>query len=733
VTHFYRFDDVQIDLRSFRLSKAGKVLQVEPKALKLLVCLVENRGRLVEKRELLDAVWDDAFVTENVLTRAVAQLRKALADNAKDARYIETVPTLGYRFIAEVEVAEDGETASRSVAASPAASGASSAFSSPTPPPKRTGTRRLLPVAPLSAAVLACGLLIALAIFRSKPRLEYYRPGNVIQITTSHGLSIYPAFSPDDSAMAYSTDTGKGFEIFVRQLAPEGQEVQITSDGGQNMQPAWAPDGKLIAYYSYSRGGVWLVPALGGPARQLTDFGSHPAWSPDNQWIVFQSNPISNLSGNTDAPSFSRGSTIWVIRSDGTGARQITPPGVPSGGHGDPSWSPDGKHIVFATDDDSRAGLWAIAPDGTGSVRLSPPDPLSPEPYDPVYSPDGKSVVFGASRGLWQIHVFPQTSAPLGPPVQITNAGENRLRNLALSRDGKRLLYATYAQTSTLQSLALSPAGRPIGEPALLRPDVGCDNAVPAFSPDGTRIAYFSCRAGSQGQIWLMSSGGANAQLLNSSPASFSMPAWYPDGNHILYLSSQDEHSRFFSINSETRQQQLVADLPQHVDRFALSPDGRQLAFDSAIAGVWNVWVLDLGTGNTRQLTFGKEVLAFPLWSPDGNFISADLQHGADTNITIVPAGGGPVTQLTFDHGNDWSGGWSPDSGKIIFAKRPPGGFWNVWTVSRPSKAEQQLTHYTKLNTFVYSPVMSPHGDRIVYEYGETTGNIWMLDLDQPQ
>ena len=100
---FFRFEDVQIDLRSFRLFKGGRTVSVEPKALTLLIFLVENRGRLVRKRELMEAVWSDAFVTEQVLSRAIGQLRKALDDSAREPRYIETVPTLGFRFVAEVE------------------------------------------------------------------------------------------------------------------------------------------------------------------------------------------------------------------------------------------------------------------------------------------------------------------------------------------------------------------------------------------------------------------------------------------------------------------------------------------------------------------------------------------------------------------------------------------------------------------------------------------------------
>jgi TolB-like protein/DNA-binding winged helix-turn-helix (wHTH) protein len=108
VTHQYRFADVVIDAQSFRLLQAGQRLAIEPKALHVLIFLVQNQGRLVERRELLSTIWGDAFVTDHVLNRAVGQLRKVLTDDPKQPRYIETVPTLGYRFIAAVETATNG-------------------------------------------------------------------------------------------------------------------------------------------------------------------------------------------------------------------------------------------------------------------------------------------------------------------------------------------------------------------------------------------------------------------------------------------------------------------------------------------------------------------------------------------------------------------------------------------------------------------------------------------------
>jgi TolB-like protein/DNA-binding winged helix-turn-helix (wHTH) protein len=103
VSASYRFGDFQVDVPGFRLLKAGEALPVEPKALSLLIFLIENRGRLIERHELIRAVWQDAFVTDHVLNRAVGQLRKLLDEDPKQPRYIETVPTLGYRFIAYVE------------------------------------------------------------------------------------------------------------------------------------------------------------------------------------------------------------------------------------------------------------------------------------------------------------------------------------------------------------------------------------------------------------------------------------------------------------------------------------------------------------------------------------------------------------------------------------------------------------------------------------------------------
>src|SRR5205085_2942219 len=181
------------------------------------------------------------------------------------------------------------------------------------------------------------------------------------QITSSQGLDMHPSFSPDGNSIAYTSEHNGSFEIYVKQLTPGGREILLTSDGQQNLQPAWSPDGQRIAYYSKTRGGIWIVPALGGNARQLTESGSNPAWSHDGSLIAFQSVATGEMIGGQNAlpPS-----TIWIIPTQGGTARQITQQGNPTGGHGYPAWSPDGKRIAFSAGDFNSSSIWSVSVEG---------------------------------------------------------------------------------------------------------------------------------------------------------------------------------------------------------------------------------------------------------------------------------------------------------------------------------------------------------------------------------
>jgi len=87
----YQFDDIVVDPAAFRLFKNGKPIHIEPKALQILILLLGRPETLVTKQELFSEVWPGVAVSENALTRAVAQLRKTLGDDAEAPRYIRAV------------------------------------------------------------------------------------------------------------------------------------------------------------------------------------------------------------------------------------------------------------------------------------------------------------------------------------------------------------------------------------------------------------------------------------------------------------------------------------------------------------------------------------------------------------------------------------------------------------------------------------------------------------------
>ncbi|MFQ5349443.1 MAG: winged helix-turn-helix domain-containing protein [Thermoanaerobaculia bacterium] len=158
--HAYLFGDFEVAPEAAELRRAGAVVHLEPRVLQLLVYLIEHRERLVPKSELLDAVWDEQFVTENALTKAIGRLRKALDDDAQHPGYIHTHHTLGYRFIAEVE--ERG--ADEAAAASAAGERAEQAVVD--------RRRRVLLVGGLVAALVVAVLLIGLGRRAVRQRLD---------------------------------------------------------------------------------------------------------------------------------------------------------------------------------------------------------------------------------------------------------------------------------------------------------------------------------------------------------------------------------------------------------------------------------------------------------------------------------------------------------------------------------------------------------------------------------
>src|SRR5207248_6969000 len=150
---------------------------------------------------------------------------------------------------------------------------------------------------------------------RAQSQLFPTRQRSLTRLTFDEGLQFSPTWSPDGRFVAYSSNRGGKFDIWVQQVTG-GDPVQITKGPGHNWQPDWSPDGRYIAYRSEDgEGGLFVIPSLGGAGleRRISSFGYHPRWSPDGSKILFQTH-FTWLDGNDK---------FYVAQLDGGQTREI--------------------------------------------------------------------------------------------------------------------------------------------------------------------------------------------------------------------------------------------------------------------------------------------------------------------------------------------------------------------------------------------------------------------------
>ena len=225
-----RFATFEVDLQAQELRKAGLRLKLSGQPFQVLAILLEQPGVVVTREELQKRLWPDTFVdVDHNLNTAINKIREVLGDAAENPRFVETLPRRGYRFIAPVE-----DTYISSGLAS-----------SKMPVQQRSWILRL------SIPFLSILLLAAVGVFFLK-RIKSPAPPiqrTLTRLTFDDGLQIDASWSPDGRFLAYSSDRGGKFDIWVQQVSG-GDPVPITKGPGHHWQPDWSHDGRYIAYRS---------------------------------------------------------------------------------------------------------------------------------------------------------------------------------------------------------------------------------------------------------------------------------------------------------------------------------------------------------------------------------------------------------------------------------------------------------------------------------------------------
>ncbi len=403
--------------------------------------------------------------------------------------------------------------------------------------PAPRAVRRALP---LGATVAAGVMLAAVAtwyLLRHSPAPQ--PPMEVVQLTSYSGSERYPCFSPDGNQVAFTWDGEKGdnLDIYVK-LVGETNALRLTSDPARDEYPAWSPDGRRIAFQRSAPGratAIYLVSALGGAEQKLTDFQAtgQMSWSPDGNWLAVARAP-SSYGAIVESPG------IFLVPIEGGEPHRLTNPQAP-GFDIHSSISPDGRLLAYAGCASWFSCDLYIQQFGSGFAPEGSPRRITRQEFFSAgltWSRDGESLVYSGSMGgvrlpyLWQVGILGEQ-----PPKRLELAGFLAYHP-SIARAGNRLAFSRNLLNYDIWRYQLGGSPQPFIMSSL-------HELGPAFSPDGSRVAFYSNRSGGLFEIWVANADGSNpVQLTNRVERSQSWPRWSPDGRWIAFESQGQEGHR---------------------------------------------------------------------------------------------------------------------------------------------------------------------------------------------
>ena len=556
-TRRMRFGEFELDLFTRELWTNGTKQTLAPQTFQVLHTLIERRGELVTREDLVSHLWpSDTFVDyEQGLKKAVMRLREALNDSAEQPRFIENLPRQGYRFIGEVEV----DTVGRDRPAEPIVFAPHLVTQEPEQgnairPPLSNSRVVWVIAAVIWAAII---LLWQVRILRSVPAT--LRELKLTQLTanSSENAVVTSAISPDGKYLAF-IDASMSIKVKVLETGETQTIAQPESlkDRLADWTIAdWFPDstrfivnarppGSLPIYRGpiwsliNSRPGspepsIWIVSILGKTAQKLRDDADAFSVSPDGSSIAFGAN--AGQLGDRE---------IWLMDPKGQHARKIydAPENAALGGF---RWSRDqGRAIYFKL---SATSGELVSRD----LRGGPAVPLVQfsdwrNLTDFVWLADGRLIYARGEEpsnrycNFWELRIDARSGKPIEKPRQITNWSGFCIGEASVTADGKRLAFQRWAKQTTVNIADIEANGARISSPRHL-----------TLSPRHLTLNEY-----------------VNAA-----------ETWTPDSNALVFRSLRDGRMRLFkqSINSDTEEPLVMG--AENVGGSAISPDGSWLFY----------------------------------------------------------------------------------------------------------------------------------------------------------
>ncbi|MEM9533280.1 MAG: winged helix-turn-helix domain-containing protein [Pseudomonadota bacterium] len=560
-----------VDLANNTISSADREIRLTPKSAGVLRELATHAGRAVRRDSLLEAVWAGAYPTDDVLSHCVTELRRAMNDDPRESRVIETIPKVGYRLLLLPEPAPLADTG-------------------PGPDRRRWRISRSSVLWLLAGAVL--GSLATLGVVSQRPQANAAAIlpaplSQAVPLTVEPGQERMPAVSADGRQIVYAAQAGYGssYDLFIRSTGAD-QAIRFTAtDNANELVPVWSPDGQEVAFFRYSKNTCELIikPLVGGFERRIGDCEpsaiTYLDWSPDGKELAI-TGPI----------EYSQVGGVALLDVKSGEVRSLPYDKARSEHDVQPKFSPDGEQIMFRRGAYPRSDLYVLSRDGSRLTQLTD---LGSQILGYDWLPDGKQAWFcsdyGGRNTMWQLDVSTRR-------VQLMEIGCPYM--LSIARQANVMAYQHVTVDPSLIEVDLE--GGPSVDVRFVSTRI---EAEPSYDPAGERVVFVSDRSGDN-QLWIGSrDSGEVFQLTRHQGMNLSNPTWTPDAREVYYVGRSGSGEAMYSVDVSSGIVNRLSDNTERVRSVSVSRDGASVLYASNRSGDWQIWRLDRASGERTQLT----------------------------------------------------------------------------------------------------------------------------------